>query len=85
MTTNVLFTFAETASEQAQDDLRNRLLSEQRAKAVGRVSPDAKRAFQRRMWYAEVADDKAALALTRELNDLSDIESAEVPAERGIS
>jgi hypothetical protein len=82
--TNVIFTFAETASEQAQNALGERLMSEQGVHNVGRISPDAKRPALRRMWYAEVSDQKAAMDLTRELNQLNEIESAELPAERGL-
>lgn len=81
---NILFTFSEAASEKSQTDLRSRLMSKQGIEAVGRISPDAKRPFLRRMWYAQVSDNKTAEVLTQELNGLSEIESAEVPPERGL-
>ena len=80
--TSVLFTFNEAASEQAQDDLGKKLMSEGVEK-VGRINPAAKRPSLRRMWYAEVADEKAA-ALAEKLNGLSEIEIAELPAERNL-
>jgi hypothetical protein len=37
------------------------------------------------MWYAEVADDAAASALVEHLRDHDDIQSANLPAERGLA
>jgi hypothetical protein len=84
MMNSVLFTFSETASEQVQNALGDRLMREQGVHNVGRISPDAKRPALRRMWYAEVADEKTAMNVVRKLNQLTEIESAALPAERGI-
>lgn len=80
--TSVHFTFKEAVSEQVQDDVGETLRSEG-VERVGRISPDAKRPSLRRMWYAEVADDKAA-ALAAKLSSLGEIELAELPAERKL-
>jgi hypothetical protein len=50
---------------------------------VGCISPDAKKPTPRRMWFAEVADQKAASDLVALLRQHDDIESADLPAERG--
>jgi hypothetical protein len=80
---SVVFTFREQVSEQSQDRMRDRILGLPGVKNVGRISPDAKKPALRRMWFAEVADQAAASNLVTQLRQNEDIESADLPAERG--
>jgi tricorn protease-like protein len=80
---NVVFTFREQVSEQSQDRMRDRILKLPGVNNVGRISPDAKKPALRRMWFAEVADQAAASNLFTQLRQSEDIESADLPAERG--
>jgi hypothetical protein len=80
---SVVFTFREQASEESQDLMRHRILEFPGVHNAGRISPDAKKPTLRRMWFAEVADQKAASDLVRLLRQQGDIESADLPAERG--
>jgi hypothetical protein len=63
--------------------MRDRILELPGVKNVGRISPDAKKPALRRMWFAEVADQAAASNLVTQLRQNEDIESADLPAERG--
>jgi hypothetical protein len=80
---SVVFTFHEHASEESQDRMRHRILELPGVHNVGRISPDAKKPTLRRLWFAEVADQTAASDLVAQLRQHEDIESADLPAERG--
>lgn len=81
---SVVFTFNEHASEEKQDWMRKHILELPGVHNVGRISPGSTKAVLRRMWYAEVADDVAASHLVARLRQKDDIQSADVPAERGL-
>jgi hypothetical protein len=81
---SVVFTFREHVAEESQDRMRLRILALAGVRNVGRISPDAKNPALRRMWFAEVADQKAASDLVALLRQHEDIESADLPAERGL-
>jgi hypothetical protein len=81
---SVMFTFREDVSEENQDRMRDRILELPGVKNVGRISPDAKNPALRRMGFAEVADQTAASSLVKLLRQHEDIESADLPPERGL-
>jgi hypothetical protein len=81
---SVVFTFHEHAPEENQDRMRDRILELAGVNNVGRISPDAKKPALRRMWFAEVADRTAASDLVTQLRRHEDIESADLPTERGM-
>jgi hypothetical protein len=81
---SVMFTFHEHASEETQDQMRHRILGLPGVRNVGRISPDAARPALRRLWYAEVTDRAAASELVTHLRQHEDIQSADLPAERGL-
>jgi hypothetical protein len=81
---SVVFTFQERASEENQDRLRAQILVLPGVRNVGRIKPDATKPSLRRMWYAEVADDAAATDLVTRLRGYDDVQSASVPAARGL-
>jgi hypothetical protein len=81
---SVVFTFNEHASEENQDRMSHRLLELPGVSNVGRISPDATKSALRRLWYAEVADEKAASDLVTRLRQHDEIQSADLPAERGL-
>jgi hypothetical protein len=81
---SVVFTFNEHASEENQDRMRHRILELPGVRNVGRISPDATKPALRRLWYAEVADQTAASDLVKRLRQQDDVESADLPAERGL-
>jgi hypothetical protein len=80
---SVVFTFCEHVSEENQDRMRHPILEIPGVLNVGRISPDATKPALRRLWYAEVADRTAASELVRQLRQHDDIQSADLPAERG--
>lgn len=81
--TSVLFTFTEATSERVQNELRQQLL-ERGVPIVARLSPNARRPSLRRMWYAEVYGTREAVALTLELKERDEIETAEMPGQRAL-
>jgi hypothetical protein len=81
---SVMFTFGENSTEANQDRLQAEISRLPGVRNVGRISPDAKKPSIRRMWYAEVDDEAAADNLVTRLRSQGDIQSAEVPAERGL-
>lgn len=81
---SVLFTFRDQASDEQQDRVRDQILCLPGVDNVARISPEARKPALRRMWYAEVADDAAASTLVAHLRDHDDIQSADLPAERGL-
>jgi hypothetical protein len=81
----VVFAFDEHASEENQGRMRHQILELDGVHSVGRISPDATKPALRRLWYAEVADQKAASDLVSRLRQHDDIESADLPAERGLT
>ena len=82
---SVMFAFHEHASEASQDQVRDQILELPGVHNVGRISPNASRPALRRLWYAEVADETAASNLVSRLRQHDDIQSADVPAERGLA
>lgn len=80
----VVFTFGEQASEENQDRFRDQILGLPGVRNVGRISPNAATPALRRLWYAEVADDTMATDLVNRLRENADIQSANIPAERGL-
>jgi len=82
---SVLFTFRDQASDEEQGRVRGQILDLPGVHNVARISPEARKPALRRMWYAEVADDAAASALVEHLRDHDDIQSANLPAERGLA
>ncbi|MEA2838197.1 MAG: hypothetical protein QOD89_2747 [Bradyrhizobium sp.] len=81
---SVMFTFDERASEENQNRIRNQILELPGVHNVGRISPNATKPALRRFWYAEVADETAASALLKRLREHDDVQSADLPAERGL-
>jgi hypothetical protein len=81
---SVVFTFREQVSEGDQDRMQNRILQLPGVRTVGRIHPNARKPALRRMWFAEVADQTAASDLVRQLRQHEEIESADLPAERGL-
>jgi cell division protein FtsX len=81
---SVSFTFHEQASEQNQDRLRAELLDLPDVHHVGRIKPDATKPALRRMWFAEVVDDEAAASLVQRLRGHDDIQSVNIPSDRGL-
>jgi hypothetical protein len=81
---SVVFSFHEHASEQSQDRMRDLVLELPGVHNVGRISPDATKPGLRRLWYAEVADQAAASDLVNRLRAHDDIQSADLPADRGL-
>jgi cell division protein FtsX len=82
---SVTFTFRDQASDEEQGRVRDQILNLPGVHNVGRISPEAKKPALRRMWYAEVADNAAASTLIAHLRDHDDIQSAHLPAERGLA
>ena len=82
---SVMFTFDEHASEENQDQFGHQIQELPGVHNVGRLSPDATKPALRRMWYAEVADETAASNLVTRLRQHDDIQSADLPAERGLT
>jgi hypothetical protein len=78
----VVFAFRENASEEDQDLARTQVLGMPGVRVVARISPDATQPSLRRFWYADVADDRTASDLVKRLRERSDIESADLPAQR---
>ena len=81
---SVVFKFHEHASEENQDLVRDRILEFPGVQTVGRISPDASKPGLRRLWYAEVANETAASDLVTKLRQHDDIQSADLPTERGL-
>jgi hypothetical protein len=81
----VVFAFDEHASEENQDRMRHQILTLGGVHSVGRISPDATKPALRRLWYAEVSDEVAAFNLVTRLRQHDDIQSADLPAERGLT
>jgi cell division protein FtsX len=81
---SVMFAFDEQASEENQDRIRNQILNLPGVYNVGRISPNATKPALRRFWYAEVADEAAASNLVTRLREHDDVQSADLPAERGL-
>jgi hypothetical protein len=80
----VVFTFREHVSEEGQDQMRHLILEFPGVHTVGRINPASKKPALLRMWFAEVAERAAASDLVRLLRQREDIESADLPAERGL-
>jgi hypothetical protein len=80
----VVFAFSENASEEDQDRVRTQVLGMPGVRVVARISPDATKPGLRRLWYADVADDRTASDLLKYLRARSDIESADLPAQRQL-
>lgn len=80
-----MFNFAEQASEDGQDRIRRQILDMPGVENVGRINPDARNPRLRRMWFAEVADDKAAASLVQQLREYEEIQVASLPQERGLA
>jgi hypothetical protein len=80
----VVFRFQEHASEAKQEQVQKEILGLPGVRSVARISPDAKKDALRRLWYADVADDGAASDLVRRLRQHDDIQSADLPPERGM-
>jgi hypothetical protein len=80
----VEFIFREQASEESQDLVRNQILGLPGVSKVERILPEATKPALRRMWFANVADDKAAADLLQHLRADSAIKSADLPAERRL-
>jgi hypothetical protein len=80
--TAVVFAFREHASEEDQDRLRAQILDAPGVRVVARISPEATKPSLRRLWYADVTDDRAASELVKRLRERSDIQSADLPAQR---
>jgi cell division protein FtsX len=80
---SVVFAFREQSSEESQDLVRNQILDLPGVHTVARISPEATKPALRRLWYAEVSDDEA-MSLVTKLRARSDIESADMPAERRL-
>jgi len=83
--TNVLFVFRENASEEEQERVVGQILSTPGVLTAGRISPTATKPALRRLWYAEVADNSAAEKLIAMLRGNEAIQSAELPAQRGLA
>ncbi len=83
--TNVLFVFRENASEEEQDRVVREISSTPGVLTAGRISPTATKPAVRRLWYAEVADDSVAQKLVTMLGSNDAIQSAELPAQRGLA
>jgi hypothetical protein len=84
VTMNVVFMFRENTPEETQELVRSQLLRLPGIVSVGRISPDASLPSLRRMWYAEVANDRAAAEVASRLRAHDQIESADIPAERRL-
>lgn len=82
---SVVFTFDEKTSDESQDQIHRQVLSLPGVHSVGRISPDARKPALRRLWYAEVADEKTALRLVTQLREHDQIQSADLPAERTLT
>ena len=82
---SIVFTFGEETSEEGQDQVRRQILELPGVHNVGRISPEARKPALRRLWYAEVADEKTASQLVTQLRAHDDIQSADVPAERKLT
>lgn len=82
--TAVVFAFREHASEEDQDLVRAQILATPGVQVVARISPDATKPSLRRLWYAEVADERIAIDLMKRLRDRSDIQSVDLPAQRQV-
>lgn len=80
--TAVVFAFREHASEEDQARLRTQILAAPGVRVVARISPEATKPSLRRLWYADVVDDQAASKLVKRLRERSDIQSADLPAQR---
>jgi hypothetical protein len=80
----VMFTFKEHASDEHQDRVRDQVLGLPGVRSVGRIAPEATKPALRRLWYAEVADKSAADNLVMRLRERDEIESADLPAARGL-
>jgi hypothetical protein len=81
---SIMFTFGENSTEAGQDRLQAEIATLPGVRNVGRISPEAKKPSLRRMWYAEVDDEAVAHNLVARLRSHGDIQSAEMPAERGL-
>jgi hypothetical protein len=68
---------------------RQELLSELRSRpdvsVAAAMRPDAKNESFRRMFYADVRDETSAEVVVRHLESQPEVESASVPAERGLA
>jgi hypothetical protein len=84
MVKSVVFTFVEHVSEKNQDQMRDQILVCPGVQNVGRISPNATKPALRRLWFAEVIDDAAAADLVTRLRQNADIQSANIPVERGL-
>ena len=80
---SVMFNYEDAATEESQDDARAAILALPGVVNVGRVSPQARRPSLRRMWFAEVEDDRAD-AVVDALRAKAEIRSADLPAPRAL-
>ncbi len=81
---SVMITFAEGIPDQRQARIGLEIRTMPGVLGVGRVSPGAKAPGLRRLWFAEMADERAAAALIERLRSNASVEAAEVPAERHL-
>jgi hypothetical protein len=82
---HVLYVFRENTAERDQDRVCGEILAMPNVCAAGRIRPGATNPALRRLWYAEVADDAAANSVLQRLRLRQEIQSAELPAERGLA
>lgn len=80
----LFFRFQEHASEENQAQVQKEILKRPGVRAVARIDPSATMDSLRRLWYVDVADDKAAADLVTQLREHDDIQSADLPPQRGL-
>jgi hypothetical protein len=81
---NVVFTFREGTQEEQRDKVLQRIRALPGVSKADRLKPDATKPVLRRLGYASVADAASADQLVDALRKTKEIESAELPAERGL-
>jgi hypothetical protein len=80
----VTFNFRPDVSPARQDDVLERISTWRDVRKASRLKPGAKHPLLSRMAYAQVTDDADVDNLIGRLSKLAEIESASIPATRGL-
>jgi hypothetical protein len=81
----VFFNMRPEVAPARRERLLRELESRPEVSMAAAMRPDAKNELFRRMYYADVSDETAAVAVVRHLSLQPEVESASVPAERHLA
>ena len=83
--TSVFFTFREDAKEEHRDQVLQRVRDMPGVSKADRLKPDATKPALRRLAYAQIDDKAVVKQVIDAIRKTKGVESAELPAERGLN